>query len=118
MFLFVVLVVLLLASSCSVFFVIVVFLLLGPLRVDFGCPRGPSDPQKPSSRLGGSSIFEKSTSSIRRSSAERLGALVGFFLALLGVSWGAPGLLWGALGGLLGASREPRDHLGLLLELS
>ena len=38
-----------------------------------------------------------------------------FFWALLGVSWGAPGLLWRALGELLGASREPRNHLGKLL---
>ena len=26
-----------------------------------------------------------------------------------------PGLLWGALGSLLGTSREPTNHLGLLL---
>ena len=34
---------------------------------------------------------------------------------LLRASSEALGLLWDALGGLLGASREPRDHLGLLL---
>ena len=45
--LFVVLVVLLLVSSCSVFFDVVVFHLLEPIRVDFGSPRWPSDPQKP-----------------------------------------------------------------------
>ena len=38
------------------------------------------------------------------------GALEGFLEAL--------GFLWDALGGLLGAPREPRDYLGLLLELS
>ena len=36
---------------------------------------------------------------------------------LLRASSEALGLLWDALGGLLGASREPRDHLGLLLRL-
>ena len=40
---------------------------------------------------------------------------MGIISALLGVSWEPSGLLWGALGGLLGASREPRNHIGFLL---
>ena len=31
------------------------------------------------------------------------------------MSWGSLGPLLGALGGLLGASREPRNHIGLIL---
>ena len=37
------------------------------------------------------------------------------FRPLCGVLGALGELLWDALGGLLGASREPRNHLGLLL---
>ena len=101
--LFVVLVVLLLASSCSMFFEVVFYPLLGPLGVDFGPPRWPSEPQKPWFRFRHSLIFERSTFYLSRWSWERFGSLLGSFWVLLGVSWATFGGSWGSLGRPLGA---------------
>ena len=102
--LFVVLVALLLASSCSMFFEVVFYPLLGPLWVDFGSPRWPSEPQKPWFRFRHSLIFERSTFYLSRWSWERFGGLLVSFLVLLGVSWATFGGSWGSLGRPSGAS--------------
>ena len=75
----------------------VVLLTLEPLGVDFEFPSGPSNPQKPWFRRGGSSIFEKSRFRISRCSLKSLGFS------------GAPiWCSWGLLGGYVGALRSFR----------